>query len=389
LRLEPLRFDPRGAFAESADPIARLCSAIAARRKLEEEVRFAYVAITRAVCSVVLGLPEKGAAGVQELLRLAWTVQSGEDGQVGLPDIPGVSHRPVEPLPEIVLPPSGVVLPRTEAVLSDLAEERSAWLRQAPSSVEGAMSDLGLSASALGHTVAASVVKNGGYQPPLFDPIGPPEGHPEEQESHWGTLVHAWFAYWGFSGESSLEAASTMLRQDLGVDNPALAAWLVEVATSVAAHPDARLWRLVTKPGVQLHFELPLLGVARLGATRGDPLLLAGRTDLLVRDPSAAPERRWTVIDFKAGASSPRYAPGDPACGDLAKHLYEGAHLRAYGPQLEAYRESLNGALAASGLFGAGAQAERIGDVALWFVRSGAGVWWDEEHAGPKAAECE
>ena len=188
--------------------------------------------------------------------------------------------------------------------------------------------------------------------------------------------MHAWFACWGFCGVPNLEAAAKMLRQDLGADDPALAAWLVEVAAAVAEHPDTHLWRLVTKPGVQLHFELPLLGVARLGATKGDPLLLAGRTDLLVRDPSAPPARRWTVVDFKAGAKSPELAPADPACTDLAKHLFEKAGLRSYAPQLEAYRESLNGALATSGLFGAGEQVERIGEVALWFVRSGAALWW-------------
>ncbi len=373
---QPLRFDPLGAFAAGTDPIGRLCSAIAARRRLEEDVRLAYVAITRAARSVVLGLPERGSDGAQELLRLAWAAPEGGEGQERLPSIPGVLHRPVRPLPDVKRPPTGVVTPRADATLPVVDPAPAAWIRQSPSHLSQVMPGLGLSASAVGRAAAAAVLTEGGYQPPLYGPLEPPVGTAEQDESHWGTLVHAWFASWGFDGTPSLEAAGSMLCQDMRIEDPALAAWLVQVAEAVANHPDTHLWRLVTKPGVQLHFELPLLGVARLGATAGDPLLLAGRTDLLIRDPSAPPDSRWTVVDFKAGSKTPSYASGDPACPDLADHLFHTASLRSYAPQLEAYREALDSALAAAGCFGVDDERERVGSVALWFVRSGAGMWW-------------
>lgn len=362
MRLMPLKFDPEGAFDTRNDPIGVLCNAIAFQRALEEDIRMAYVAITRAARSVVLGLPERGREGAQDLLLQAWATPKNRDGQQVLPTLAGVAHAPIAPLPEVPLPPSGTVHPRAGATLPLAWRPPNAWVRQAPSHVHEAMTSMGKSASALGHAAAATCVLANGYQAPLYDPLPAPAGRPDEEESVLGTRVHAWFARWGFLGPADLDAICRALDEDWGAADSVLAAWLYELTTWVLAHPESVLWRLVTRPGVQLHFELPLVGVARFGATDSEPLLLSGRTDLLVRDPAAPPERRWTVVDFKAGHHSPRKAPAALSDGDLAKHLFEGANLRTYAPQLEAYREALNNALPASGLF---EEHEQVGQVAL------------------------
>jgi hypothetical protein len=235
------------------------------------------------------------------------------------------------------------------------------------------MTPMGQSASEIGHTAAAKCITANDYQAPLYGPLPAPEGRPDQEESELGTKAHAWFARWGFAGPADLDTISRALEEDWGSHDPVLAGWLHQLTALVAAHPETALWRLVTKPGVQLHFELPLLGVARFNAADSDPLLLSGRTDLLVRDPAAPPERRWTVVDFKAGHHSPRKASTGIPEDELARHLFEGANLRTYAPQLEAYREALNGALLAAGLF---EEHEQVGQVALWFVRTGASLIW-------------
>jgi ATP-dependent exoDNAse (exonuclease V) beta subunit len=382
LRLEPLRLDPDGAFLQRTDPVGKLVSAIRKQRRLEEDVRLAYVAITRAAESAVFGLPEKGSHGVQERLRLAWAQpmpppEDQPDAKPTLPDIPGVCYLPVEPLFDLPLPSPKLVSITPDAALSPAWAQGTAWVRQAPSSVETALSSVGLSASEIGRRAASLAVAGGGYHPPGYKQIESPGDGPASDEKDWGTLVHAWFARWGFRGQPDLEGARASLLEDHGVELPHLAAWLLEVAQAVEAHKSSPLWQLVTKPGVQLHFELPLVGVASLGAPHGDPFLLSGRTDLLVRDPSAPPAQRWTVIDFKAGKHAPSLEdPGQADPQALAKHLFAEATLRRYAPQLEAYREALDRAFAASGLFGQGDQAERVGHVALWFVRRGASVGW-------------
>jgi ATP-dependent exoDNAse (exonuclease V) beta subunit len=111
-----------------------------------------------------------------------------------------------------------------------------------------------------------------------------------------------------------------------------------------------------------------LLGLSSIGDPH-DPFLMGGRIDLLVRDPTAPPHERWTIVDFKAGGHHP-VKPKDNSREAATNELIREAKLRSYGTQLEAYREAVNDVLAAQ------KSDEAVGKTALWFVRKGSSVIW-------------
>jgi ATP-dependent exoDNAse (exonuclease V) beta subunit len=174
-------------------------------------------------------------------------------------------------------------------------------------------------------------------------------------ERELGDLVHDWFAEWAFVGAPSRDDIARHVRKRWGDAASPLVPFL-EAVTERTRRGVALPWRIATADGAERHFELPLVGTVGLAGTS---LLVAGRTDLLVREPSTG---TWTVIDFKAGT----HFPTDAA--DLEK----GASLRTYGPQLEGYASAVNAALAASPWAG-----ERVTRCVLWFVRAGAFVAWE------------
>lgn len=366
-RLEPIRFDPDGAFESVADPISTIVAAVEAQRKRDECLRLAYVAVTRAEQSVVFALPNTKLAGAQDVLTAAWQ-----------PPLPNVTYEAWKKPESPLLATAGWV-EAGEAAGEQVVSDVRGWWRQTPSKVTAAWSKRDRDALAV--TVAAQVLAQGGLQtggacvPRL---TGAPWD--DVRENHWGTLVHAVFAQFGFAAPPEPEALAQWLAATRTETRPEVAAWLLQVAESVHAHPQVSVRQLVLKPGVELYFELPLVGIGHVASRPDKRLLLVGRTDLLVRDPTAPPEQRWTVVDFKAGSKFPSTA-ADPAssCAEETQcaDLVDGASLKTYAPQLEAYRAAVDHALARTTAW----RNERVGNVSLWFVRAAAVVSW-----GPLAA---
>lgn len=338
-RIVGLKFDPRGALSPYKDPVGRLGSGLAIHRQHEECARMVYVAITRARRSVTFGLPTnlKGRLDpVQRICAEAWA----------RPELagPGVAHVPRPPAPEHGDAPTGWV---AAAELGRLPPPPAAsferrWTVRQPSSyashhdVETRRHD----AERFAHLVrlATGLVVGGAVA------SAPEEAFPQVRPWEWGELAHGWLARWRFRGPADPAVARAWLSEAWQLDAPAIAAWLVSVSRGLES-AGGPLWDLVTHPKAKLWFEHPFVGVAG----RRDDVLVSGRMDLLVQLGG-----KLTVIDFKAGAKAPT------GWDDLV----EGASLRTYGPQLEAYR---------SALLTAGHEVDRV---ALWFVRTGTSVFW-------------
>jgi ATP-dependent exoDNAse (exonuclease V) beta subunit len=352
VRLEGVSFDPDGGLSEVRDPLGRLAVRLHHLRLTEECARFAYVAITRARRSVTLGVARKPRpprareeTQLKDLLSAAWTASP----------LPGVSVVPRPPVPAVDGPSTGWAVP-TDAPAPARVPPPPGWDERAPSSLAASLSTEDRARFAA--SIAAQVrLQNGWFRgaEPVSAPGTDPRtgrglpGHPLGRltPADWGTLVHGWFAAWGFRGPPDADAVSAYLAAEWpGGADPELAAFLRAVSDRVAS-AGGPLWALVTDPAAKLRFEHPLLGVARLA---GREVSLAGRMDLLVERPRG----RCAVIDFKAGHRAPT------GWDDLV----EGASLRTYAFQLHAYAASLQRL---------GRTVETVG---LWFVRSGAQVTW-------------
>lgn len=334
VRLAGLRFDPSGGMSPFKEPLGRLAARLEERRFDEECVRLAYVAITRARRTVTLGLPDADSycGRVQWLLARTWRE---------LPDQEGLTAVEV-PAPDAAdtLPP-GQVLPVEGARFELPVAEGPVWHEQAPSAAAAQLSpeERKQHADWIAHRVRLT---NGLWIG--ADPVDPPE-HLDLHATTWGELAHGWFARWRFSDEPSPEEAAAWLREAWRVDDPFVVDWLIGISRQVA-RTGGPLWERVRDPKARLHFELPFVGVGRAG---GLDLLLSGRIDLLVELG-----RRLVVVDFKAGG---RHPTGHA-------DLIDGASLRTYGPQLEAYRTALE------------RMGREVEAVALWFVRTGTSVHW-------------
>lgn len=340
-RVEGIRFDPYGGVTPFLDPLGRLARALHQHRRGEESARLAYVAMTRARRSITVGLPSAARSrerDVSTLLRDAWLD----------PDLhaPGVARLPAPPLPQAPLPRTGWVAadPDPEP-LAPIPGPQPVRLVCAPSALSAHLSSD--QRQALVRAVVAQIDRAGGLlrgAPPLDPPTAPPL-----RQANWGEIAHGWLARWGLRDPLEPRAVDAYLRTTWGAAHPGACSWLLSISSQLRAL-GGPLWDQAQDPAARLHFELPFVGVAdpAPGGDRG--ALLSGCADLLIE---RAGRRLW-IVDFKGG----RHAPLERAT------LEEAAHLGAYGPQLEAYAAAFS------------RMGYTVQRVALWFVRSGAAVWW-------------
>ena len=336
VRLVGLKFDPTGGLSPFKDPLGRLGSAILRERFNEECARLAYVAVTRARRSVTLGTPSDlfGAGEVQKLIANTWSRAEFHTG---------IARIPYPKPPDVDVPPTGWARIRPGMQLLDTAVPGQIWHERQPSSTAAHLTphERTQRADQVANFVRlANGLHLGG------DPIDPPE----DQFAHllsrdWGQIAHGWFAHWQFRVPPQPSQISDWLVDEWGAAPFEVADWLQRVSQSMADR-GGPMWALVTDPQAKLHFEYPLVGVGR---GRDRALLLSGRIDLLVER-----KRTLTVVDFKAGNRSPT------GWNDLETE----ASLKTYGPQLDAYRDTLSN------------MGQHVDQVALWFVRTGTSVRW-------------
>lgn len=336
VRLVGLKFDPTGGLSPFKDPLGRLGSAILRERFNEECARLAYVAVTRARRSVTLGIPNDlyGAGDVQKLIAQAW---SRADFTGGITRI-----ERAQP-PDAALAPTGWARVRPGASLQPDAAFGQVWHERQPSSTAAHLTPEERKQRA---EQVANLVRLANGLHVGGDSIDPPEEDFEQLLARdWGQIAHGWFAEWRFAGAPEPSRVAAWLRGEWGAAPPRVASWLLTVSQSMIDR-EGPMWALVTDPSAKLHFEYPLVGVGR---GRDQALLLSGRIDLLVER-----KRTLTVVDFKAGANSPTGW----------EDLEDQASLKTYGPQLDAYRDTLAN------------MGREVDMVALWFVRTGASVRW-------------
>jgi ATP-dependent exoDNAse (exonuclease V) beta subunit len=370
LALVPVSLDPAGALAPETDPISKLAALVGTRRKLEEAIRLAYVGVTRAKLSVTLALPAKGSDDAVKALVEAWSPPTPTDGDPSVESasssMDGVTWESFHPARLPQPPPPREVIASGSPLSASPPPDR-AWVQQAPSSL-----DRGLRPQArldLARNIAGAVLSAGTLARGLDGFLEPPASLEDDKRGQ-GDIAHAWMASWGLRGTPTRAQATAYLAQVWDRDGAGIIDWLLALSSRVEADPDHRLLRRVRKPGVERFFEWPILGESRLGDPT-EPWLLAGSADLVLRDPSEPPERRWTVLDFKAGGKHPGMGGSDPWTVDS---LVTEASLRSYGPQLEGYRSALASALQTRPAW----RGEGVGAVGLWFVRKGAALWWEE-----------
>jgi ATP-dependent helicase/nuclease subunit A len=326
-RLIGLRYDPSGAFSPSDDPIARLSRLIHAQQENSEVARLAYVAVTRARRSVVVGLPDLARAFSPGRRRLisAWSLLPTGDAVAQLRRSANRAP-PAEPAPTWVTATAPIPAPWVAPV---------PWVERAPSDA----SWMSAAVRAQLASAAASRVALGGFS--AGEGAVDPPVLADWRAADWGTLAHGWVAAWAFEGPPSPDRVAAWLREDRGEAPPAVVDWLVGISLRMRGSP---LWAIATHPKARRQFELGLVAL--------DPdhrALLSGRVDLLVTRGAEA----W-VIDFKAGGRSPARPSEVLAMGGLD----------TYAPQLEAYRRAL------------GRTGVEVTTLAIWYLRTGAAVWW-------------
>ena len=337
VRLVGLKFDPTGGLSPFKDPLGRLASAILRERFNEECARLAYVAITRARRTVTAGTPTDFyyAGEVQKVIAQAWSPSRLDD--------PNVSHILRPNPPETTAAPTGWARHLPDRQLQPSVAPGPVWHERQPSSAAAHLpaDERDRRAERAAHLIRLA---NGLH---LGDTaVDPPEDDfPHLLARDWGQLAHGWFAEWRFTEAPTSGDIARWLAAEWGDAPDAVVTWLLRLSDAMARR-GGPLWTLVTDPDATLHFEYPLVGVGR---GQDQSLLLSGRIDLLVQR-----KRTLTIIDFKAGSRSPT------GWDDLIAE----AHLKSYGPQLEAYRDTLAN------------MGHAIDLVALWFVRTGTSVRW-------------
>jgi ATP-dependent exoDNAse (exonuclease V) beta subunit len=340
VRLVGLKFDPTGGLSPFKDPLGRLASAILRERFNEECARLAYVAVTRAKRTVTTGIPRPRdmymPGQLQKLLATAW-------GRATLED-PGIARVIRDRPPQHDLAPTGWAREDPRGKLHhDEPMERRTWQERQPSSAGAHLSaeERQQRADRIANLVRLANGLHVGSAP-----IDPPEdAHGHLFARDWGQIAHGWFAMWRFRGSPTPADVAAWLQSEWGRSPEDVQSWLLSLSQSLPERSGA-LWTLVTDPASTLHFEYPLVGVGR---GQDQDLLLSGRIDLLVER-----KRQLTVIDFKAGSRSP---------SGWADLVAQGG-LKNYGPQLDAYRDTLENL------------GQSVESVALWFVRTGTTVRW-------------
>ncbi|MBT3218097.1 MAG: UvrD-helicase domain-containing protein, partial [Proteobacteria bacterium] len=328
VRLVGLHIDPSGGLSPYKDPISRLAARILKLRHDEEQVRKAYVAITRARRSVTIGLGGKRLDSIQRLFVDAW-------GGKRFADI-NVRHMPLVPIPA-ASPPSPYWVRGTGNLPERLLEQRR-WTEEAPSRVATLFSTQ--ERRELAEHIRTRVVLGAGMtlgQEPIHPPLVP-----GVTDADWGTVAHGWMAWWRFAGAPDISEIQDYLRSEWQSGSDSIAEWLLAFSQQLET-TKSPLWLEATDRSTRLMFERPIIGVGL------NNMLLSGRIDLLIQRG-----QRLTIVDFKAGEHSPT----------KVSNIETQANLRTYGPQLEAYRECLENA---------GYKVDKVG---LWFLRTGTTVVW-------------
>lgn len=330
-----VELDPAGALRETGDPVKKLSAAVDDERRQAERLRFAYVAMTRAKKSVTFGLTRGKDRGLHGDLGEAWGDEFKVWEQVFVDD----------PKEEAV---QANKLAHAAAV-ADLQVEPlrpAGWIALAPSSAEKGLGKAEVDALVARLVVEAHVVYGGApiEVPGVSDKVVPPNVR--------GEVLHGWMAAGCLDDAPSVDKARAYLRARWHTQEGDLeqqfAGWLHTLAVELPLR-QPELYAGLRAPGVQLVFEVPMLGVGLVAAGEA---VYNGRIDLLVRRADGA---LW-VIDFK-GAN---YA-GD---AERRRPLGEWANLKKYGAQMVAYREAL------------GKMGERVEKVGLLFSGAWDWVWW-------------
>jgi ATP-dependent exoDNAse (exonuclease V) beta subunit len=297
--------DPRGALTPVSDPLGVLAEAIRAARAREEQLRCAYVAVTRARRAVFVALFAGCKRGIVGPLSQRWATAVGREGV-------GVEVRAeLTSLPDAA--PADVVA--VGAFLTSRAAPPS-WRLLSPSSAADAWRPEEQRERAAKAIQGVRVIAQGSVipRPAAVDALDPRDQ---------GDLVHDWMAVGGLRGEGAAALAGPWLAQHRPtLATPEVEAWLVTLAVELAAR-QPELHAQLNAPDATLGFEVPLVGVDDEG---GERLLYQGHIDLLVQWPDGS---LW-ILDFKGKTSPP----------DDAALLSRGEH-REQVLQVDAYRRSL------------------------------------------------
>ena len=403
--LVSVKLDPTGALDPKPDLLSQLAKNVRGVRRRSELVRLLYVAVTRAVERVFLALPGKTSdSSIQAVLKAVWLPDDTEDDAAAEATADATArdasaaafdHIDIRPLFEPRAPelPDGHTVKPT-GTPRKRENTRTRWRPVAPSALHEHTASA--DRHALGMRAVEHAIAHGGYEKQRYDwqPVSAFEADAERRalleaieerrgsaESRLGTLVHAWLEAWGFDGAADRARVERWLRDHPGVpaeERDTLATWLTRLSELLATHPDHALWQLVTRDDVQKMPEHALLVPRGTAGVDGETQLLGGFADLLVRDPKAPPASRWTVIDFKAGKRFPECEPYQgKTTTDEAEKLMRGGHLDHHVPQLEGYAAAINRVLAGTEAY----RDERVGQLALWYVRTGSAISWSPQQA--------
>jgi ATP-dependent helicase/nuclease subunit A len=333
LRLEGLRFDPRGGLLAFHDPLGRLAARLHAVRYTEEAARLLYVALTRARRSVTLALPAPLRSiprepRLEQLLAQAWLTAP----------LPGVAQ--VTPAPErpSASPQTGWARP-TGAPLPPRPALAAPWPELTPGLLV-ALTDGPARSQHLQRALTAIELADG-----LHLTSGRPVALPELdglRPAHWRALVTGWLSAWRLQGTPSPGAAEGYLQRRWGGAPREVADVLLAISERLASE-GGPLWTQATSPGARLHFEMPLSGLVP------GEVLLSGQLDLWMELPDG---RRWLVA----------FEPGESPTGWSS--LAQSPSLPAHAVQLHAWADALRRA---------GRPPDRV---ATWFVCTGASIAW-------------
>jgi ATP-dependent helicase/nuclease subunit A len=331
VRLEGLRFDPRGGLLAFHDPLGRLAARLHAVRYTEEAARLLYVALTRARRSVTLGLPAPlrttpREPRLEQLLSQAWLTQP----------LPGVAQVIAEPQRPSASPQTGWVRP-TGAPLPERPVPDAPWTELTPALLV-ALTDPETRLKHLQRALSA-IEREEGLHLTGRNPVPLPELE-TLRPSHWRGLVTGWLSVWGLQGTPSAGALERYLHERWGgaprevVD----ALWAISERLAAEGGP---LWEQAQLPGTRLHLELPASGRVEQG-------LLSGPLDWM-----ELPDGRSWLVAFETGEAPTGWTS-----------LAQSPSLPAHAVQLHAWADALRRM---------GRPAERV---AVWFVCTGASIRW-------------
>jgi ATP-dependent helicase/nuclease subunit A len=310
-----VKMDPSGALEPKPDPLSVALRELDSSERLAETYRMLYVGVTRAKCSLTLGLV---------------VPSDGSNDPARSPD--DITSRSSGIRREQVGPRGGVKLVRSDAPLDwgvpmlqgldDTVCILRLWLdgdrAQICVPARGGMPRERQRGRSMPHrrdatSIAPQIVSPsdlaGGHVPTdrIADDFranavlcGLPEGMPRPDLGFLGErfdprkrgdLVHGWIEHWQLLSEPDEAAAAEFLGArwpGLLEAHPRLPEALCGIGRALMAIP--QFAGLVREDGARMHFEQPMV------APRGDDLLV-GRIDLLVRHPDGS----YSVIDFKGG----------------------------------------------------------------------------------------